>query len=258
MTLTFESFGSTHTGRVREVNEDSFLVRGTSGLWAVADGMGGHHAGKLASTSVVDALSGVADTGVAGDFLAGCTRSLAAANLHLRETAREMRYPAIGATVVMLLIRDGSYACVWSGDSRIYRIRDGETEQLTRDHSEVEELIQRGLMSREDAKDWPRRNVITRAIGVADDPELEIVEGKVSPGDVFVLCSDGLTNHVSDDEIGELAGGEDVREASEALIALTLDRGAKDNVTAIVVRCAMREPTLVTPGTSAAAAWGQS
>ncbi|TBW36591.1 serine/threonine-protein phosphatase [Siculibacillus lacustris] len=253
--LIFESGAASDVGKVRKVNEDSFLVRAGSGLWCVSDGMGGHEAGRLASTMIVEALSTVEPQEAAAGLLSECDRRLSVVNHRLRRIASDRNYEVVGATVVVLLIHGHSYACLWSGDSRIYRVRGGALTQLTRDHSEAEELVQRGIMTREEVKHWPRRNVITRAIGVADLPEVEIVNGSVEPGDSYVLCSDGLTNHVADPEIASIVAEFDVQTACDRLVALTLERGAKDNVTVVVARAQRREPTLIDPGGAAKANW---
>ncbi|MFS8036539.1 PP2C family protein-serine/threonine phosphatase [Xanthobacter sp. AM11] len=244
MNMVFETSVATHQGCVRAANEDSYLMRPGTGLWAVSDGMGGHQAGSIASALVVEELGHVNDFGTASGFLAECTRGLVAANARLRDRAHAMHLDMIGATVVLLLIRANAYACIWSGDSRVYRVRGGEIAQLTRDHSEVEELVSRGVITREEAKSWPRRNVVTRAIGVSDEPELEIVDGLAELGDTFVLCSDGLTLHVADEEIRDLVVRTEAREVSDALVKLALERGGRDNVTVVAVRCVPREPTV--------------
>ena len=157
------------------------------------------------------------------------------ATTRLKELSEE-RGGLVGTTVAVLLVFDAFYACVWSGDSRIYRIRGQGIEQITLDHSEIQELVSEGKLNAEEARTWPRRNVITRAIGVRDDPELEMKSGTLEPGDIFALCTDGLTAHVEDSEILALAGQHRAQEACDRLVALTLDRGAADNVTVVIVR----------------------
>jgi protein phosphatase len=232
----FDSGGATHVGKVRQRNEDSFLVRPEAGIWTVADGMGGHAAGDLASSTVVDALKSIESPASAAELLALCEDRMIEANAQLLEVSRARGGVMLGATVAVLLIFDADYACVWSGDSRIYRVRDGEIAQLSRDHTEVEELIAEGLLRREEARNWPRRNVITRAIGVREAPELEMISGELKPGDAFVICSDGLTGHVADAEILDCVGRSYSQAACDELVALTLARGATDNVTVVVVR----------------------
>ncbi len=232
----FDTAGATHVGMVRQRNEDNFLVSPDVGIWSVADGMGGHSRGDLASTIIVDSLKGIARPTSAADLLAACERKVMQANSRIREIARNSGDAVIGATLAVLLVYDADYACVWAGDSRIYWVHGGVIQQVSRDHTEVAELIAGGVLSETQAKDWPHRNVVTRAIGVRDDPELEISSGKVSPGDAFVMCSDGLTAHVSDQEILEYVSKYDAQSACDQLIRLTLERGAVDNVTVVVVR----------------------
>lgn len=238
----FETGAATHVGKVRRLNEDNLLVRPKVGLWAVADGMGGLEAGDVASHTVIEALKAVEAPASAAALLADCETRIAAANGRLREIAAERRIGMIGTTLVLLLVYERHYAALWSGDSRIYRVRGGEIEQITVDHSEVQALIDVGKLTREEARTWPRRNVVTRAIGVSDEPELELIPGPLMPGDIFVLCSDGLTAHVEDHEI--LASVADVapQQACDRLVALTLDRGATDNVTVVVVRYDLDAP----------------
>lgn len=254
-TLVFESGAATHTGKVRQANEDNLLLRPGLGLWVVSDGMGGHQAGKLASMVVCEELGEVEARADAVGLLRQCEARLVRANTRLRVAAAEMGLALIGATVVVLLAHGGSYACVWSGDSRIYRIRGAEISQLTRDHSEAEELVAQGMLTREEAARWPRRNVITRAIGVTDEVELEMVDGLIEAGDTFVLCSDGLTIHVSDDEIRDMLEGRDPQIGAETLIELALERGGKDNVTVIVVQTRRREPTVLELGSHVKPNW---
>jgi serine/threonine protein phosphatase PrpC len=225
----------THTGMVRERNEDSCLVRTDIGLWAVADGMGGHEAGDLASQIVVRSLDGISDPSSSADLLEQCEERIFQANREIIELSRARHGATIGTTAAILLLREQHYACVWAGDSRVYLIKGGFISQLSRDHTEVEELLAHGKLSHEDAKNWPN-NVITRAIGVAEDIELEVITGPVDSSDIFVLCSDGLTRHVQDHEILREVTSRNAQASCDAMLALALERGGMDNVTAIVVR----------------------
>jgi protein phosphatase len=227
---------ATHRGNVRRENEDSHLVHAANGVFAVADGMGGHEAGALASSIVTESLQSIGCPVSASDLLARLENRVLRANSRLKAIARERGGVILGATLAALLIYDRHYACVWSGDSRIYRVRGGEIAQLSRDHTEVQELIDGGVLAAADARTWPRRNVITRAIGVHDEPELELEHGVLEPGDAFVLCSDGLTNHVEDREILATLNDRPCQDACDALVAMTLERGAADNVTVLAVR----------------------
>ena len=238
-------------GRVRDVNEDSYLARPEVGFWLVADGMGGHDAGDFASQTVVRELGSVQPAESAPDLLAALeTRVIRANGILRREAASRGDGAVMGCTLALLVIFEGAYACVWSGDSRVYLVRQGVISQVTRDHTEAQELVDRGTLTPEEARSWPRRNVITRAIGVHDEPELDMVQGRVEDNDLFVICSDGLTAHVADDEIGRMAALRPPKLAVEQMIATTLERGAKDNVTVITVAC--REVTAVQPAAAQA------
>lgn len=241
-TSWFESGAATHVGKVRLQNEDSYLVSTTSGIWAVADGMGGHAAGDLASRTVVEELARIAPASSAAELLANCEARIVSANSRLRQLADAHHGCIVGATIAVLLIWQKFFACVWAGDSRIYRIRGPEIEQLSVDHTEVQELVADGKLTAEEARAWPRRNVITRAIGTYDDPELEMTDGILEPGDIFLICSDGLTNHVTDGEILALAARNPPQQTCDLLVGLTLDRGATDNVTAVMVRFDPSDP----------------
>jgi len=231
-----EAGAATHIGKVRQHNEDNYILATPRGFWAVADGMGGHEAGDLASHVVIEELEAIAAPSTAAELLASCEASMTVANRRLKELSEVRNGALVGTTVAVLLVFETLYAGVWSGDSRIYRIRRQVIEQITLDHSEIQELISEGKINAEEARAWPRRNVITRAIGVSDDPELEMKSGTLEPGDIFILCTDGLTAHVEDSEILELASRHHPQEACDLLVALTLERGAVDNVTVVAVQ----------------------
>jgi serine/threonine protein phosphatase PrpC len=230
----FDTGSATHVGMVRERNEDSFVARPEVGIWAVADGMGGHNAGDLASRTVISALNAIEPPHSAAELLARCEEHVVEANSTLTAIGRE-RGGVVGTTIAVLLAYDAHFACVWSGDSRIYLVRDGAIALQSRDHTMVEEMVAAGKLSPAEARNSPRRNIITRAIGVNDDPELEIKDGALRAGDAFVLCSDGLTVHVGDNEILQQVIAAAPQQACDALIDLTLSRGAVDNVTVVVV-----------------------
>jgi protein phosphatase len=250
----FESGAATHVGKVRQQNEDSYLVSTASGVWAVADGMGGHTAGDLASHTVVEELQRIPPPSSAAELLANCEARIVHANSHLKQLADARHGTIIGTTVAVLLVYEQFFACVWAGDSRLYRVRGRAIEQLSVDHTEVQELVADGKLTAEEARSWPRRNVITRAIGTYDDPELEMTDGTLEPGDIFVICSDGLTNHVEDREILALATANPPQRACDLLVGLALDRGATDNVTIVSVRFDPTAPKA--PRTARSNIWG--
>ena len=234
--LPFESYGVSHRGCVRALNEDSYIVEPRLGLWAVADGMGGHEAGEVASASIVHHLATIGLASSAPDLRARFEDRLAKAHAEIRQLSRQ-RGVTIGSTVAALLVRDGNFACIWSGDSRAYLVRNGLIAQVSRDHTEVQELLDRGMISAAEARTWPRRNVITRAIGVSDEITVDFQQGETRPGDVFILATDGLTAHVADAEI-EAAALMSPQGGCEDLLSKVLARGGTDNVTIILVRMA--------------------
>ncbi|MEE4376209.1 MAG: protein phosphatase 2C domain-containing protein [Candidatus Competibacteraceae bacterium] len=232
----WSSADRTHVGMVRKVNEDACISLPELGLWAVADGMGGHEAGEVASGMIVKALGEVAADLGWDDLIKAAKDQLHQVNEQLREESNQ-RYQqrTIGSTVAVMLARDDQCACLWAGDSRIYRLRKGQLEQLTRDHSHVQELVDQGLIDPEQAHDHPLGNVITRAVGSAEALDIEVKKYPLQTGDVFLLCSDGLNKVVSDPEITRLMSAADLQEVVESLVQLALVRGASDNVTVIVI-----------------------
>lgn len=247
--FAFQTACVTNVGLAREHNEDNILVRPDIGLWAVADGMGGYGGGDVASGAVVAALKTVSPSASAAGLLAEFEAKIAGVNSDLRAMARVRNGAILGTTLAALMVHGTHFACVWCGDSRVYLRRNGELAQISRDHSEVQELIDRGVLRKEEAKTWPRRNVVTRALGATDEPELEIVDGPAYLGDRFLLCSDGLIVHVADDEIAALLEDADPERAVDDLLRLTLERGASDNVSIIVVDC--EEPDATQPDADA-------
>jgi serine/threonine protein phosphatase PrpC len=222
-----------HVGLVRKLNEDSALALPERGLWAVADGMGGHARGDHASQLVAERLAALPPTGGGHDLLVAVQSALAACNRELRGSAA--RDGLSGCTVVVLLAVDGHIACLWAGDSRLYRLRARTLTQLTRDHSLVQDLIDRGELTPEAARTHPWRNRITRAVGIDERLELEGLQERIEPGDRFLLCSDGLTGELADAEIADILSAAPPEAAAERLLALTLEHGAKDNVSLVIV-----------------------
>ncbi|HKO09297.1 MAG TPA: protein phosphatase 2C domain-containing protein [Alphaproteobacteria bacterium] len=234
----FASASRTHVGRVRKRNEDAVLERPDLGLWAVADGMGGHERGDYASRQIVGSLNETAAPTSGAAFLRDVKTRLSAVNQTLRSAALAAGHDAmIGSTVVALLAFEGSYCCVWAGDSRFYLLRNGELRQITRDHSYVQELIDKGEPAPEALDSHRFDNVVTNAVGAGEELVLDEVRDRLRPDDVLLLCSDGLTRMVSDWEIARALEENPVDAAADRLIEETLARGAKDNVTVVIVRC---------------------
>ncbi|HEC16875.1 MAG TPA: serine/threonine-protein phosphatase [Sedimenticola sp.] len=238
----WESACQTHTGMVRQINEDACLMLPHAGLWLVADGMGGHAAGDLASRIAVEALRDIPPPASLGAFVDEVRRRLEAANTRLLQEAARLAKPTIGATVAVLLAYRNHGVCLWAGDSRIYLYRDRRLRQLTRDHSQVEEMVAEGILSREQAENHPAANIVTRALGGADELELDTGIHELRDNDVFLLCSDGLYKELGDTDIAPLLEGKDIRQTARDLVDLTLHRGARDNVTVVVVRILMTQP----------------
>lgn len=229
----FRSGAKTDPGAKRTHNEDAFVHRPEAGLWAVADGAGGHEAGEVASGMLRDALEAIPEDLPAGRMLGEVRQRIMLVHEALREKAG---HGTIASTIVVLIVRGGHFACLWAGDSRLYRLRNGVLEQVTRDHSLVQELVDAGMVKPEDAESHPRANVITRAVGAATDAlEIDKTTDRVLPGDRFLLCSDGLSKTLPASEIATLLGGPDPAHAPELLIAAALARQASDNVTAIAI-----------------------
>jgi serine/threonine protein phosphatase PrpC len=235
--FTFQAGGLSHTGHVNTINEDAWLVRSDLGVWAVADGMGGHSHGAMASHMVMEALDRLAATNDPRLLRERVEDAVLAVDARLRATAVGRRSP--GTTVTVLLASGHHFAVLWAGDSRVYR-RDAETgtvTPLTRDHSVVQEMIERDEISEEEAASHAWSHVITRAVGVGEPLVLDASGGPLGAGDVFLLCTDGLTRHVGTAEIAAaLSTPPDA--AANRLVAQALERGGSDNVTVVVVAVA--------------------
>jgi len=242
--LALETGIATHVGKVRRANEDAAVALPELGVWAVADGMGGHDNGQFASATLTADIASIGLAVSAADQVARFRDRVMRANDTIRRTAEAKGGATIGTTLTAVLAYGHGYRCLWAGDSRTYLLRGGVLTQVSRDHTEVQELVERGVLTPEQARTWPRRNVITRAIGIFEDPELDERSGDIRPSDTFLLCSDGLTGHLSDEEICGKAASLPPQEACDALIEATLERGATDNVTVVIVRCHATEPAI--------------
>jgi protein phosphatase len=241
------SAARTDTGCVRQINEDAVLDAPERGLWAVADGMGGHAVGDLASRMVIERLAAM----TVRSPIAEARAQLLDVNAQLRAEAAKRQVSRIGSTVVLLAARDGACAYLWAGDSRIYLLRRGRLTQLTRDHSHVEELKARGQLTAEEALHHPAQHLITRAVGALDLLELDEDSVDLRDGDTFLLCSDGLSNDVSEAEIASELSEADCELAAQRLLEIALARGGRDNISVIVARAedwGAGDKTQVNPG----------
>ncbi|WP_198377492.1 PP2C family protein-serine/threonine phosphatase [Neoroseomonas rubea] len=235
MTWRLASHAATHAGAVRPRNEDALLDRPDLGLWAVADGAGGHGAGDVASAAIIAALQVIPPGLSAAELLAQVRLRLGAVHAELQEEAAR-RGPGriLASTVVVMLSRGEHFAMLWAGDSRGYLLRQGMLSRVTRDHSLVQELVDQGTLREEEAESHPQANVITRAVGAQGDLELDKVSGRIAAGDRFLLCTDGLFKTMAEAEItAMLAGGAD----AAAIVTEAVGRGARDNVSAVGVDC---------------------
>ena len=235
--MAFDCVSKTDVGLRRKVNEDSLLVRTERGYWAVADGMGGHDAGDVASSKVTQALLELPIVYGLDDLVASAVEALKRVNRDLIALAGSSEgQRTIGSTVVGIAIANGQFRCFWAGDSRAYRIRDGAIERLSRDHSLVQSLVDAGMLAPDEAESHPNANVITRAVGVAEELTIDIVDGDARVGDLFLLASDGLTRPMSDSEIAAALVSNPPAIAAGKMVDTVLSRGAPDNVSMIIVK----------------------
>ena len=235
--MHFLNAARTDVGLRRKVNEDAMLDWPEIGLWAVADGMGGAEAGDLASSMIVEGLGKLTaekDSNTLATAACAQIRHVNDQILQISNSGPSRR--VIGSTVVGLAVVENGYEVFWAGDSRAYLVRDREITQLSRDHRLVEDLVRAGMLTPEEAIGHPDENVITRAVGVSEDLAIDRVHGRVHPGDIFLLASDGLNKVVPDAEILSTIATRNPMQAADVLIELTLDRGAPDNVTVVIVR----------------------
>jgi PPM family protein phosphatase len=237
----------TDPGQVRSQNEDSVAGDAEIGFAVLADGMGGHNAGEVASRIAADRVSATfrshpslhehLDKRRAENFVA---TTIAAANSAVLEAAgTHPRYRGMGTTLVVVLWHGDDVTYGHVGDSRLYRLRDGQLERLTRDHTIVQEQLEQGSISAEQARYAANRNVLTRAVGTDAQVEADVHTRAIRRGDLYLLCSDGLTDMMTEDEIGRtlLACGADVRTAAARLIELANEAGGHDNVSVVLARC---------------------
>ena len=248
----------THTGLVRKENEDSHLVLDELGLLAVADGMGGHAHGEVASalavktlrdafaaqearSTIEEAFQASMDEGRLGKDEALerylLRTAIENANLAIHDKARaDEALRSMGTTIVAFYLFNGGAWIANVGDSRLYRFRDGELSQITEDHSLINEYLKLNLLTREQARAFPMKNIIVRALGLAEWVEVDTFEIDVAPGDLYLLCSDGLSDLVPEEDISTLMSGDDGDAIVEGLTQAALDAGGLDNITVLLAR----------------------
>ncbi len=230
------SAGASNVGAVRRINEDCWIARPDIGLWAVADGMGGHQAGDVASRTVIESLAEVEASDDPAALIAAVQGAIERANSALRaEVARRDSGTVIGTTVVAFVAQGAHGTCLWAGDSRLYRLRGGELTHLSHDHSYVQDLVDAGVLKVEEAERHPMANVITRAVGTSDTIALDRITEHLVPGDIFLVCTDGLSKMVAEPDIEAILKNTALPAQPEALIAAALAKGGTDNITAVVI-----------------------
>ncbi|MFC5548843.1 PP2C family protein-serine/threonine phosphatase [Massilia aerilata] len=245
--FAWSSAAQTDIGPIRSRNEDAYLAQPQRGLWVVADGMGGHAFGDVASRTVVDTLDNLPQAASLSAFVDAARERILQVNATLRAEARVRQVPVMGSTVVTLLACGTEAACLWAGDSRIYLYRHGRLQQLTRDHNQAAELRARGA---DPALAAASSNMLTRALGASDSLEVDVVMLAVRNGDMFLLCSDGLSTPVSEQAIEDALACGACAPAAQALVGLALANGGRDNITVVVVRVddMSGDQTLMNPG----------
>jgi len=233
-----EQYSRTDVGRQRNANEDDLFAAADAGLFAVADGMGGARAGEVAAKAAVEQLAGLEEKREVGE------RELATvveeANRRIHELSRsDEALAGMGTTMTAVSVGDGEVAIAHVGDSRAYRLRDDELERLTHDHSLVDEMVRAGRLTPEEAEVHPQRSIITRALGPEPQVEVERMTYPARSGDVYLICSDGLTTMVPEDAVAAiLRGRSSLQQAAEDLVRAANEAGGKDNVTVVLFRLA--------------------
>jgi serine/threonine protein phosphatase PrpC len=240
------SWHATHNGTKRKHNEDTWVDRPDLGIWAVADGAGGHQAGEVASGMIAEALDSLPSELSASELIGAVRSRITETHRALREeAARRGGNTMIASTLVAFLARGEHFACLWAGDSRAYMLRDGEMRQITKDHSLVQELVDSGMISEAEAEKHPHANVITRAVGAdIDDLVLDKVSGRLQRGDRFLLCSDGLCKTVPFGQLEDLLRSDNGVPPAQSLIAAALALDVTDNVTAVAIEVPSVEATI--------------
>ena len=238
------SNGVTHTGHVRTKNEDSYLVLPDENLWAVADGMGGHHAGDFASQSLTKNLSLFKQADSLADSILLLEENVINTNAVIRKKADKLgKNTTIGATIVCVYIWQNRLFTFWAGDSRLYRFRNEKLRRLTEDHSYVEELVKMGKIEPKDAESHPASNVVLRAVGIDDNLRLDFEYFDLRDDDIFIICSDGLYKDLVDDKISPIIqrNRDDMEKLANELLSSSLDAGGTDNTSIITIKVSNKQ-----------------
>ncbi len=248
--MRYSFYGDTNVGKVRDHNEDAFLISDTFVFGMVSDGMGGLAAGEVASQTTKESVQATFENAKPEDSITHTVNeAITFANTNVRKKQIEVpEAKGMGCTCVLLAFRKHDYCIGYVGDSRIYRYRDNKLQQLTTDHSYVEELFRRGLIKEEEKANHPYKNSITRYVGHEDKVEVDISTGALKPGDRFILCSDGLHGEVPDTQMAAiLRDNMNPQECVQKLIQAALDNGGKDNVS-VVLACVEKDLDEISSG----------
>lgn len=242
--FSIDSCGLSHTGLVRQRNEDSYACLPEQNLWVVADGMGGHDAGDFASHTITEQAARFKPQATLEDSILLLEENLLHSNELIQEKARQLGKSAtIGSTVACLYLWHNLAFTLWAGDSRIYRYRDNTLERLTEDHSYVEELVRMGKLDAAEAEEHPAANVVLNAIGIDDELIIDMEYYEIVHNDLFILCSDGLYKDLSDDKIVKILNTPDIplEDMNHRLIDAAMDVGGSDNCTVVLARASLEE-----------------
>ena len=238
------SCGVTHTGHVRNKNEDSILVHDDENVWIVADGMGGHHAGDFASQTITNNLSLFKQHPSLDDNILLLEENILNSNSIIRKKSGNLgRNATIGSTVVCVYVWGNLLFTLWAGDSRLYRYRDGKLERLTEDHSYVEELVRMGKIEACDAEEHPAANVVLKAVGIDDRLCMDFEYFELQQDDIYIICTDGLYKDLDEANIAPIIEShtENMKQLSETLLASSLDAGGTDNTSIITLKIQQKD-----------------
>ncbi|KAG1647588.1 Protein phosphatase PrpC [Nymphon striatum] len=225
----------THVGLVRKINEDAVLGLPEHSIWLVSDGMGGHEAGDYASRLIADSVATIPLGLDPGARMHALREAIQTAHNAIQTEAARRGGGTIGATVAALLMTTGHFVALWAGDSRIYRLRDGDLQMLTIDHSAVAEYVTAGKMTWDEAEQHPQSNAITRAVGVGEDLEIDKIRGETQSGDRFLICSDGLTKYTTHAMLERVLQENALENVGESLMQIAIAGGGADNISIIIV-----------------------
>jgi len=236
----------TSKGKIREINQDSYYISADENcpLFIIADGMGGHKAGEVASKLAVEIISSSFENQIKNiemddnSIINAIKNSIWRANDEIyRKSIENEEYSGMGTTVTMAYETNGNIFIGHVGDSRAYLLRDNTLYQITKDHSLVEELVKNGTITREEARFHPQKNIITRAVGTNKEVEIDLIVKERTKGDILLLCTDGLTNMLNDEEIKELLIiNDDMQKACELLVQLSNEKGGLDNISVVAIK----------------------